>query len=224
MSDHLRLWLESIGLRQYADIFATNDIDLYVLRDLSDEDLKDLGLSLGHRRRLRRALAELADTPLPLGPTSTSSEGARIVGDPERRQLTVLFCDLVGSTELSQRLDPEDLRELIRLYQDAVTRVVMRHNGYIANFQGDGIVSYFGWPLANEDEAVQAVRAGLDAVAAVRQLRLPADVRLQSRVGISSGIVVVGDLEAARLRQSAAVVGELLGSHAVFPELRADVP
>ena len=108
MSDHLRLWLESIGLRQYADIFATNDIDLYVLRDLSDEDLKDLGLSLGHRRRLRRALAELADTPLPLGPTSTSSEGARIVGDPERRQLTVLFCDLVGSTELSQRLDPED--------------------------------------------------------------------------------------------------------------------
>jgi class 3 adenylate cyclase/tetratricopeptide (TPR) repeat protein len=208
MSDDLRLWLESNGLRQYADIFAANDIDLYVLRDLSDEDLKEMGLSLGHRRRLRRAIAELADKPLPLGPISASSEGARIVGDNPERQLTVLFCDLVGSTELSQRLDPEDLRELIRLYQGAVTRVVMHHNGYIANFQGDGIVSYFGWPLANEDEAVQAVRAGLDAVAAVGQLRFPEDVRLQSRVGISSGIVVVGDLEAAGLRQSAAVAGE----------------
>jgi class 3 adenylate cyclase len=119
-----------------------------------------------------------------------------------------MFCDLVGSTELSGRLDPEDLRELTRRYQDAVAGVVERHGGYIANFLGDGIIAYFGWPLADEDAASQAVRAGLGAVAAVGRLRVSDDTSLRARVGIASGTVVVGDLEAAGRRQQAAIAGE----------------
>src|SRR5215472_17629829 len=133
MSDQLRHWLDQIGLAQHAETFAANDIDLDVLPELSDEDLKELGLSLGHRRRLQRALAER---------TSEDAIGAAPetpIRYAERRQLTVLFCDLVGSTELSRRFDPEDLRELIRRYQDAVSGAVVRHGGYFANFLGDGI-------------------------------------------------------------------------------------
>src|SRR6516162_5726277 len=196
MADELRSWLEQIGLAQHAEIFAANDIDLDVLPELSDEDLKELGLSLGHRRRLQRALAEQ---------TSEDAIGAAPETprrDAERRQLTVLFCDLVGSTELSRRFDPEDLRELIRRYQDAVSGAVVRHGGYVANFLGDGIIAYFGWPHADEDNAAQAVRAGLDAVVTVRELSL------RAHAGIASGPVVVGDLDAAGRRQAGAVVGE----------------
>ena len=196
MSDELRHWLDQIGLAQHAEIFAANDIDLDVLPELSDEDLKELGLSPGHRRRLQRALAEQ---------TSEDAIGAAPETprrDAERRQLTVLFCDLVGSTELSRRFDPEDLRELIRRYQDAVSGAVVRHGGYVANFLGDGIIAYFGWPHADEDNAAQAVRAGLDAVVTVRELSL------QAHAGIASGPVVVGDLDTAGRRQTGAVVGE----------------
>ncbi|MBV8776288.1 MAG: AAA family ATPase, partial [Alphaproteobacteria bacterium] len=198
MADELRLWLEGIGLAQLADIFAENDIDLDLFPELSDEDLKELGLSLGHRRRLLRAVSERPGK-LVVEAERDSPEPAR---EAERRQLTVLFCDLVGSTELSTRFDPEDLRELIRRYQDAVSGAVVRHGGYVANFFGDGIIAYFGWPRADEDEAAQAVRAGLDAVAAVQELSLAA------RVGIASGMVVVGDLEAAGRRQVGAIIGE----------------
>jgi predicted ATPase/class 3 adenylate cyclase len=196
MSNELRLWLEQIGLAQHAETFATNDIDLDVLPELKDEDLKELGLSLGHRRRLQRALAERTSERVVDAAPETPSR------DAERRQLTVLFCDLVGSTELSRRFDPEDLRELIRRYQDAVSGAVVRHGGYVANFLGDGIIAYFGWPRADEDEAAQAVRAALDAVDAVRELSLLA------HAGIASGPVVVGDLEAAGRRQTGAVAGE----------------
>ena len=133
---------------------------------------------------------------------SAASPHDEPVRQAERRQLTVLFCDLVGSTELSRQHDPEDLRELIRHYQDAVTGAVVRHGGYVANFLGDGIIAYFGWPRADEDEAAQAVRAGLDAITAVHELSLKA------RVGIASGAVVVGDLDAAGRRQVGAVAGE----------------
>jgi class 3 adenylate cyclase/tetratricopeptide (TPR) repeat protein len=196
MSDELRRWLEQIGLAQHAETFVANDVDLDVLPELSDEDLKELGLSLGHRRRLQRALAERS--------TETIIEPARETPsrDAERRQLTVLFCDLVGSTEMSRRFDPEDLRELIRRYQDAVSGAVVRHGGYVANFLGDGIIAYFGWPHADEDNAGQAVRAGLDAVVAVHELSL------RAHAGIASGPVVVGDLDAAGHRQTGAVVGE----------------
>src|SRR5215469_11418321 len=196
MSDALGLWLEKIGLGHHAEIFADNDIDLDVLSELSDGDLKELGLSLGARRRLQRALAERTSEVVVDAAGETPSR------EPERRQLTVLFCDLVGSTELSRRFDPEDLRELIRHYQDAVSGAVIRHGGYVANFLGDGIIAYFGWPRADEDEAAQAVRAALDAVASVQELSL------QAHVGIASGPVVVGDLDTAGRRQSGAVAGE----------------
>ena len=197
MSDELRRWLEQIGLAQHAGTFAANDIDLDVLPELSDEDLKELGLSLGHRRKLLRALADRAIE-------KTADDAALQIPsrDAERRQLTVLFCDLVGSTELSRRFDPEDLRELIRRYQDAVSGAVVRHGGYVANFLGDGIIAYFGWPRADEDNAAQAVRAALDAVVAVRELSL------RAHAGIASGPVVVGDLDAAGRRQTGAVAGE----------------
>src|SRR5215470_12900101 len=133
MSDELRRWLEKIGLAQHAETLAANDIDLDVLPELSDQDLKELGLSLGHRRRLQHALTERTTSDVIGATTETPTR------DPERRQLTVLFCDLVGSTELSRRFDPEDLRELIRRFQDGVSGAVVRHGGYVANFLGDGI-------------------------------------------------------------------------------------
>lgn len=205
MADALRQWLEAIGLAQYAETFVENDIDVDVLRALSDADLKELGLSLGHRRRLLLAIAERRAEPTapatPEAPAAATPE-ATAAREAERRQLTVLFCDLVGSTELSGRHDPEDLRELLRRYHDAVAAVVLRHSGYVANYLGDGILAYFGWPQADEDEAAQAVRAGLEAVAAVKQMGLGA------RVGIASGTVVVGDLDGARGRQPGAVAGE----------------
>ena len=142
MADKLRIWLEEIGLAQYADGFAANDIDLGLLSELSDEDLKELGLSLGHRRRLLRAISERLSHDQT---TATPGAGTVVTGsdepvrEAERRQLTVLFCDLVGSTELSRQHDPEDLRELIRHYQDAISGAVVRHGGYVANFAGDGI-------------------------------------------------------------------------------------
>ena len=183
-------WLQRIGLEQLAEIFAANDIDLDVLPELADEDLRELGLSLGNRRRLLRAIAELTRER-----SQPAAEAAARSGDTgreaERRQVTVLFCDLVGSTALSGRHDPEDLRELLRHYHDAMTEVVVRYGGYVANYLGDGILAYFGWPRADEDEAAQAERAGLAAVAAAKELAL------HVHVGIASGIVVVGDLEAA---------------------------
>ena len=201
MPDDLRLWLQRIGLEQCAEILAANDIDFDVLPDLSDEDLKELGLSLGHRRRLLRAIAELSSKPSQPVAEIAAADGD-VVREAERRQLTVLFCDLVGSTELSARHDPEDLRELLRRYHDAMTAVVQRYGGYVANYLGDGILAYFGWPRAEEDEAAQAVRAGLAAVSAAKKLSL------HVHVGIASGTVVVGDLDAAGRRQAGAVAGE----------------
>ncbi len=207
METDLRLWLRRIGLEQLADTFAANDIDLDVLPDLSDEDLKELGLSLGHRRRLLRAIAELQSERSPPAiegaePPGVAAAGGDPVREAERRQLTVLFCDLVGSTELSGRHDPEDLRELLSRYHDAITAVVQRYGGYVANYLGYGILAYFGWPRADEDEAAQAVRAGLAAVAAAKELSL------HVHVGIASGTVVVGDIEGAGRRQAGAIAGE----------------
>jgi class 3 adenylate cyclase len=210
-ADDLRRWLHPIGLEELADTLAANDIDLDLLPELSDEDLKELGLSLGHRRRLLRAIGEMASVrPPPVvsttAPASDSGPAAAPSGETgraaERRQVTVLFCDLVGSTELSGRYDPEDLRELLRRYHDAMTEVVVRHGGYVANYLGDGVLAYFGWPRAEEDEAAQAVRAGLAAVAAAKELSL------HVHVGIASGTVVIGDLEAAGRRQVGAIAGE----------------
>ena len=193
-------WLASIGLSEYAQRFADNAIDLSVIRDLTGQDLKDLGILLGHRRKILRAIAEL-DGVAP-APTETATEPVPR-DEAERRQLTVMFCDLVGSTALSVRLDPEDMRQVIASYHVCIGTVMGRYQGMIARYMGDGVLAYFGYPRAQEDDTEQAVRAALALVDAVANLRTNVDVPLQVRIGIATGTVVVGEGSEAR-----GVVGE----------------
>ena len=183
-------WLGSLGLSEYADRFAENRIDLSILQDLTDQDLKDIGVVLGDRRRILRAIAELTRTISATPQLAAAPESKR--DEAERRQVTVLFSDLVGSTALSARMDPEDLRELISAYHKCVAEAVRRFGGFVAQYLGDGVLVYFGYPEAHEDDAERAVRAGLELIAAVTALKTPAS--LQTRVGIATGLVVVGDL------------------------------
>ncbi len=200
-------WLKKLGLSEYAERFAENRIDLSVLPDLTDQDLEKLGVLLGDRRKMLRAIRELAgDTPV-TPPAATVTE-ARPQDAAERRQLTVMFCDLVGSTALSARLDPEDLRGIIGAYQRCCTVLVERNGGFVAKYMGDGVLAYFGYPQAHEDDAERAVRAGLALVEAVPKLATAAGSPLQVRVGIATGLVVVGDLIGAGAAQEQAVVGE----------------
>jgi class 3 adenylate cyclase len=192
-------WLHRLGLEQYEQAFRDNDIDAEVLPELTADDLITLGVkSVGHRRKLLEAIAALrpgASTAMDTGnagSTSTSVSAARS-GDAERRQLTVMLCDLVGSTALSAQLDPEDLREVIAAYHRAVGEVIARLDGFVANYMGDGVLVYFGYPRAHEDDAERAVRAGLDSIDAVRRVDVKS-VKLQAHVGIATGLVVVGDL------------------------------
>src|SRR5207237_836789 len=179
-------WLRGLGLEQYEPAFRANEIDARVLPSLTAEDLKDLGVTLvGHRRRLLDAIAELGPDASP-APRSAPAEA-------ERRQLTVMFCDLVGSTALSTRLDPEALREVIGAYHRAVAEIVAGFDGFVSRYMGDGVLIYFGYPQAHEDDAERAVRAGLSAIDAVDRLDVKS-VKLQARVGIATGLVVVGDL------------------------------
>jgi class 3 adenylate cyclase len=176
-------WLEKLNLGQYAQRFAENDIDFRILPDLTDQDLKDLGVaSLGHRRLLLRAITELKvekEVPTTSAAELVSSGKADTA---ERRQVTVMFSDLVGSTALSGRMDPEDLREVISAYQKCVAETVQRFGGFVAKYMGDGVLVYFGYPQAHEDDAERAVRAALELVAAVSGLKTHAV--LQTRVGI----------------------------------------
>ncbi len=196
-------WLKTLGLSEYAACFAENRIDFSVLRDLTDQDLKDLGVVLGDRRKMLRAIAELA------GAAPTSPQPALTESKPrdtaERRQVTVMFSDLVGSTALSARMDPEDLREVISAYQKCVAETVRRFGGFVAKYMGDGVLVYFGYPQAHEDDAERAVRAGLELIAAVSALKSPAS--LQTRVGIATGLVVVGDLIGSGEAQERGIVG-----------------
>jgi class 3 adenylate cyclase len=200
-------WLEKLGLGQYAQRFAENDISFSVLSDLTDQDLKEIGVSLGHRRQLLRAIAELNGVEKS-APKSAPSAAAPVVPHEaaERRQVTVMFSDLVGSTALSARMDPEDLREVISAYQKCVAETVRRFGGFIAKYMGDGVLVYFGYPQAHEDDAERAVRAGLELVAVVGGLKSP--VSLQTRVGIATGWIVVGDLIGSGAAQEQTVVGE----------------
>jgi class 3 adenylate cyclase len=179
MARDIGKWLEGLGLAKYAGLFAENEIDLDILADLTESDFKDLSIPLGDRKRLLRAIASLSDGS---GESSVPAPRPAPAVEAERRQLTVMFCDLVGSTELSRRLDPEDLREVMRRYQDAAAGAVTRYEGYVAKFLGDGVLAYFGWPQAHEDQAERAVRAGLDAVTAVARLELDNNVALKARV------------------------------------------
>jgi class 3 adenylate cyclase/tetratricopeptide (TPR) repeat protein len=198
-------WLEKLGMSEYAQRFAENGITVAALPHLTEQDLKDIGVLLGHRRIMLAAIGALADAPS-RKPEPTSSPEQKSQDTAERRQVTVMFSDLVGSTALSARMDPEDLREVISAYQKCVTETVRRFGGFVANYMGDGVLAYFGYPQAHEDDTERAVRAGLELVAAVRDLKTHAT--LQTRVGIATGLVVVGDLIGSGSTQEQAVVGE----------------
>jgi class 3 adenylate cyclase/predicted ATPase len=222
-------WLQNLSMQQYEEAFRANAIDAAVLPELTADDLKDLGVNLvGHRRKLLTAIAALRSdagatpepaavaapvggSPLPNPPLpglvpGITGEG-RVGVEAERRQLTVMFCDLVGSTALSARLDPEDLREIIGAYHRAVADVVGGFDGFVSRYMGDGVLVYFGYPQAHEDDAERAVRAGLGVTDAVGHLDVKS-VKLQARVGIATGLVVVGDLIGAGSAQEQSVVGE----------------
>jgi class 3 adenylate cyclase len=207
-------WLEKLGLGQYAQRFAENDISFSVLPDLTDQDLKEIGVSLGHRRQLLREIANLDKTAAasPSAPSLTAPSVATPTVAPhaeataERRQVTVMFSDLVGSTALSARMDPEDLREVISAYQKCVAEAVQRFGGFVAKYMGDGVLVYFGYPQAHEDDAERAVRAGLELIQAVGGLK--SSTPLQTRVGIATGLVVVGDLVGSGEAQERGILGE----------------
>ncbi|HWO30880.1 MAG TPA: adenylate/guanylate cyclase domain-containing protein, partial [Candidatus Acidoferrum sp.] len=199
-------WLRGLGLGQYEGTFRESEIEADVLSELTEADLEKLGLPLGPRKRILKAIANLGDedkSPRPTSLVRPSSEDAA-----ERRQLTVMFCDLAGSTALSTRLDPEDMRQVIRAYQDACSGVVARYDGFVAKFMGDGILAYFGFPHAHEDDAERAVRAGLEIASVVGALKTRSTDKLQVRIGIATGLVVVGDLVGEGVAQEQAVVGD----------------
>lgn len=196
----ITVWLRELGLERYLQVFQDAEITTEVLPDLTDADLRELGLPLGPRKVVLKAIQALA------GPRTTAAspnEGpgtkAAISADPvpieaDRRQLTVVFADLVGSTALSSRLDPEEMSELIRSYQNTVAGEIARFEGHVAKFLGDGVLAYFGWPQAHEDDAERAVRSGLRLTAAVATFKAPAGEALAARVGIATGLVVVGQI------------------------------
>src|SRR5262249_23349071 len=202
-------WLGKLGLSEYAQGFAENDIDFTILSDLTDQDLEKIGIALlGHRRKLLRAIGNLEpiEKSAPAVAVAAPAASPLPLDIAERRQVTVMFSDLVGSTALSARMDPEDLREVISAYQECVAEIVRRFDGFVAKYMGDGVLVYFGYPQAHEDDAERAVRAGLELIAAVAGLKTHAS--LQTRVGIATGVVVVGDLIGTGAAQEQAVVGE----------------
>jgi class 3 adenylate cyclase/predicted ATPase len=203
VNDQITTWLDGIGLAQYATVFAENAIDFEILPDVTEADLEKLGVALGHRKRILKAIAALSG-----GSLAPAASAPLAQSKAERRQVTVLFCDLVGSTALATKLDPEDLRDVIRTFQGSCAAAITQMGGYVARFMGDGLLAYFGYPQAHEDDAERAVRAGLDLVAKVSQLLLPTGDLLQVRVGIATGVVIVGDIVGEESVQEQVVVGE----------------
>lgn len=207
MARDIDQWLEQLGLAKYSKPFAENEVDLEVLPDLTEQDLKDLDIPLGHRKKLLKAIAALS------AGAEASGRRAEAHTEAERRQLTVMFCDLVDSMPLSTRLDPEDLREVIRAYHEACAKVVAQYGGYIAKFLGDGLLVYFGYPQAHENDAERAARAGLGIVNTVpnlSQFNIPQQgIELAVRVGINTGQVVVGDIIGEGASEQASVLGEI---------------
>ncbi|MCE9522290.1 MAG: AAA family ATPase, partial [Alphaproteobacteria bacterium] len=197
-------WLKSLGLERYAQAFADNEIDAAVLPGLTGDDLKEMGVAaVGHRRKLLDAITALRNSaPIAAVVAPTPAAGA------ERRHLTVMFVDLVGSTQMSTTLDPEDMRAVIIAYQNAVAAEISRVDGNVAKYMGDGVLAYFGWPKAHENESERAVRAGLAIATAVARLKAPTGQALSARVGIATGMVVVGDLIGEGAAQEQAVVGD----------------
>src|SRR6202140_4597687 len=204
------VWLRSLGLERYEAAFRDNEIDERGLPSLTAEDLKDLGGGIvGHRRKILDAITALRDATAkdPSGDAVSSPPSATPEDRAERRQVTVMFSDLVGSTALSGRLDPQDLREVISAYQTCVVDTVRRFGGFVAKYMGDGVLIYFGYPQAHEADAERAVRAGLGLVEAVPKLKTAASPT-QVRVGIATGLVVVGDLIGSGDSQERGILGE----------------
>ena len=210
-------WLSSLGLERYEQAFRDGDVDADVLPELTAEDLIGLGItSIGHRRKLLAAIATLRAETVARG-ASGAAESRPVAESPpselrqteaERRQVSVLFCDLVGSTALSGQLDPEDYRAVITSFQKAVSEAVRRFDGHVAKYLGDGVLAYFGYPRAHEEDAERSVRAGLAAVAAVRALAPRPGVGLEARVGIATGVVVAGDVAEEGVSEAGAISGE----------------
>ena len=205
----IRQWLDELGLGQYAEPFEANEIARDILPDVTDQTLKDIGVSVaGHRIRLLKAIAALAGTTEggDESPPADSPTKKSATPEAERRQITVMFCDLVGSTALSEKLDPEELRGVMGAYRKACADVIGRYDGHVAQYLGDGVMVYFGWPKAHEDDAARAVHAGLDIVDAVAGLDAPE--RLEVRVGVATGLVVVGESGADEGADAKLAVGE----------------
>jgi class 3 adenylate cyclase/ABC-type transport system involved in cytochrome c biogenesis ATPase subunit len=203
----LEEWLQGIGCGSYIEAFRENDVTADLLGELSGDDLKELGLNLGDRKRFLRAVAELSDSSVQDGAVPDQSPESLHHTHAERRRLTVMFVDLIGSTALSSRLDPEEWSEVIREYQDAVAGVATRFEGHIAQYLGDGVLCYFGWPRAMEDAAERAVGAGLAIKNAVAKVKACSE-SLACRVGIATGLVVVGDLIGRGAGQENTAVGD----------------
>lgn len=209
----VRAWLDSLGLPQYADAFESNEVEFDLLSELTDDDLRFLGIaSTGHRVRLRKAIAAIEDEPAPpaavpaLSPGVTQIPEAVEAPGAERRQITAVFCDLAGSTALAERLDPEELSAILQTYQSTCGDIVERYDGHIAQYLGDGLMIYFGWPRAHEDDAERAVRAALDLTTAIAGIGDSAS--LSVRIGVATGPVVVGDDGTEDLAAAKIAVGE----------------
>jgi predicted ATPase/class 3 adenylate cyclase len=205
----IRRWLAEQGFAKYAATFVSNAIGLDVLSELTDADLKDIGITaLGDRKRLLKAIASLASADISSAvPTATPASST----DAERRQITVLFCDLVGSTALASRLDAEDLRDVIRTYHKCCADIVGNYDGSIAQYLGDGVMVRFGYPKAHEDDADRAIRCGLEMIKAVGALKVTTETKLVVRIGIATGVVVVGDPSSSEVGETPNLAARLQG-------------
>jgi class 3 adenylate cyclase/tetratricopeptide (TPR) repeat protein len=209
-------WLSQLGLGKYIEAFVQNDVDLRALPHITEADLQELGVSLGHRKIILGAINECAQHSVdrlpvaspPLGESECQIDEVAPEPTADRRLLSVLFCDLVGSTALSAQLDPEDMHDLTRRYQDSVAGAITRFGGYVAKYLGDGVLAYFGWPMAYEDHAERSIRAGLQALAAVEAFQSPDGEQLKARIGIASGHVVVGDIAGSSANERASIAGD----------------
>ena len=202
-------WLRSLGLGKYEAVFIANSIDSDVLPELTESDLEKLGVTMGDRKRLTKAIEAMVTAPP--GPFTARKDGKDTKKGQvfaERRHLTVMICDLVGSTALSARLDPEDLGGILDAYHAACARIVLSYDGFLAEFRGDGIIAYFGYPRAHEDDAERTVRAGIDIIAAIANLETRAGEPLALRIGIATGLVVVGDVGGQGMLREHAIVGD----------------
>ncbi len=210
-------WLDGLGLGQYSEPFRTHDIDLRALPHLTEEDLREMQISLGHRRIILAAIEAFAQTVTAQSvaggqthsPVRTDAETPQ-TSPAERRHLTVLFADLVGFTEMTNRFDPEEMRTLLQRYQDTVAGEVSRYGGYVAKYLGDGLLVFFGWPTAYEDHLYRAVKSALEAIKRVQQILGPDGRPLASRIGVASGPVVVGDFIGSNSFEEGAATGRVL--------------